>query len=46
MVSTGRFELPTYRLGGDCSILLSYVDIIYNYHTTNVSIFQEIIEKY
>lgn len=45
MVSTGRFELPTYRLGGDCSILLSYVDIIYIYHTTIFLIFQEIVEK-
>ena len=26
MVSPGRIELPTYRLGGDCSILLSYED--------------------
>ena len=24
LVSPGRIELPTYRLGGDCSILLSY----------------------
>ena len=27
MVSPGRIELPTYRLGGDCSIQLSYEDI-------------------
>ena len=26
LVSPGRIELPTYRLGGDCSILLSYED--------------------
>jgi hypothetical protein len=25
MVGTGRFELPTCRLGGGCSIHLSYV---------------------
>ena len=24
LVIPGRFELPTYRLGGGCSILLSY----------------------
>ena len=26
VASSRRFELPTYRLGGDCSILLSYED--------------------
>ena len=26
MASPRRVELPTYRLGGDCSILLSYED--------------------
>ena len=25
VVGTGRFELPTFRLGGGCSIQLSYV---------------------
>jgi hypothetical protein len=33
MVGTGRFELPTCRLGGDRSIHLSYVpaiDLYYN----------------
>jgi hypothetical protein len=25
VVGTGRVELPTYRLGGGCSIQLSYV---------------------
>ena len=24
LVIPGRFELPTYRLGGECSIQLSY----------------------
>ena len=27
MAFPGRFELPTYRLGGDCSIQLSYENI-------------------
>lgn len=26
MASPGRFERPTFRLGGECSILLSYGD--------------------
>jgi hypothetical protein len=30
VVGTGRFELPTCRLGGDRSIHLSYVPIIGN----------------
>ena len=36
VASLGRIELPTYRLGGDCSILLSYKDIItrHNYNIT------------
>jgi hypothetical protein len=29
MVGTGRFELPTCRLGGDRSIHLSYVPEVY-----------------
>jgi hypothetical protein len=29
MVGTGRFELPTCRLGGDRSIHLSYVPVPY-----------------
>lgn len=28
LASSMRFELTTYRLGGDCSIQLSYEDII------------------
>ncbi len=31
MASLGRFELPTYRLGGGCSIHLSYRDAAYCY---------------
>ena len=30
LVGTGRFELPTCRLGGDRSIHLSYVPIVLN----------------
>lgn len=32
MASLGRIELPTYRLGGDYSILLSYKDTPKLYH--------------
>jgi hypothetical protein len=31
VVGTGRFERPTYRLGGGCSIHLSYVPTLLNY---------------
>ncbi len=30
MASLGRFELPTYRLGGGCSVHLSYRDAASN----------------
>ncbi len=33
MVGTGRFELPTCRLGGDRSIHLSYVPAVSHYCT-------------
>ena len=32
MVFLGRIELPTYRLGGDCSIQLSYKNNYINYN--------------
>ena len=36
MASTRGFEPPTYRLGGDCSIQLSYVDNKENYSPFNL----------
>lgn len=40
LVSSARIELTTYRLGGDCSILLSYEDI-YNIRITLIIIIFE-----
>src|SRR3984885_6512515 len=37
VVGTGRFELPTCRLGGDRSIHLSYVPAFYNDSTSAFS---------
>lgn len=34
MASPGRFERLTYRLGGGCSIQLSYGDICFEYRIT------------
>ena len=35
LVGTGRFELPTCRLGGGCSIHLSYVPAIFSLYRRN-----------